>query len=509
MTSPPRTDSPIKKSPMRAWVALPALFVLVVYVWFISAGYWTSWPPTAIYDYYSKLASAFQHGHLYLDDQPSPELLALRDPYRKSARLDIPYIWDASLYQGRYYLYWGPTPAVIILPFQIASSATVGDNVLVFGFVSGLYLTLCALLLRIWDRSFRGLPQWLLWLAILLAGLVIPLSWMLNRPEVYEAAIAAGQFFLFLGLYFAYAALDREAHSVWRLCLASASWGLAVGARTSQAFPIVFLILAAAAWLYRDRSRFKLNGRWPRVMTAMLLPLAVSGIALCWYNWARFGAITEFGYRYQLTLLPFPQHYNEIFSASYILPNLYNYLLNPFVISDSFPFIAPQYGRTDFGTRLPLPKIYFSEAVTGLVYAFPFLALALFPLFIGLLRKRAIQTEFVRQGREHSMLRWLRLSLAGVAVLELVSLLAFFFATMRYFADAVPALLLLSVLGFWEAYQYFAPRFTARVVVSAVSVTLAAMTILTSTLLAISSYQERFLTTNPALMEQLNRFFLH
>jgi hypothetical protein len=40
-----------------------------------------------------------------------------------------------------------------------------------------------------------------------------------------------------------------------------------------------------------------------------------------------------------------------------------------------------------------------------------------------------------------------------------------------------------------------------------VSVLLAAASILTSTLLAISSYQERFLTTNPALMEQLNKLF--
>jgi hypothetical protein len=509
MSNPLRADSVTRKSSTRAWVALPVLLVLLVYVWFISAGKWTSWPPTAIYNYYSKLASAFQHGHLYLDDKPSPELLALRDPYRKGARLDISYIWDASLYEGRYYLYWGPTPALIILPFKLAFSSEVGDNFLVFGFVSGLYLTLCALLLRIWDRFFRGLPQWLLLLAILLAGLVIPLSWMLNRPEVYEAAIAAGQLFLFLGLYFAYAALDREALSVWRLYLASAFWGLAVGSRTSQAFPIVFLILAAAAWLYVDRSRLKMADRWPQVLTAMLLPFAVSGVALCWYNWARFGSVTEFGYRYQLTLLPFPQHYSEIFSTLYILPNLYNYFLNPFALAGSFPFIKPQYGKTDFGAHILLPKIYFSEAVTGLVYTFPFLVLAVFPLFLALLRKPAIQTNVVRQGRDQGALRWLQFSLIGVGIVELASLLAFFFATMRYFADTVPALLLLSVLGFWEAYQYFTPRSVARVVFSGVSVILAAMTILTSTLLAISSYQERFLTTNPALMEQLNKLFSH
>lgn len=252
-----------------------------------------------------------------------------------------------------------------------------------------------------------------------------------------------------------------------------------------------------------------MTGRWPRVFTAVLLPFVVSAVALCWYNWARFGSVAEFGYRYQLTLLPFPQHYHEIFSTSYILPNLYNYFLNPFTLAGTFPFIKPQYGKTDFGTHILFPKIYFSEAVTGLVFAFPFLALALFPVFAAVRRKPAIPIEVVRQGGDQGALLWFQLSLIGVAIAELASLLTFFFATMRYFADTVPALMLLSVLGCWEAYDYFARRSVWRVVFSGISIILAATTILTSTLLAISSYQERFLTTNPALMERLNQLFFH
>src|SRR5574340_799332 len=78
--------SPAPLASVAGWLAIPIGLVVLSYLWFISAGLWSSWPKTAVYDYYSSLASAFQKGQLYLDDQPSPELLALPDPYRIGAR---------------------------------------------------------------------------------------------------------------------------------------------------------------------------------------------------------------------------------------------------------------------------------------------------------------------------------------------------------------------------------------------------------------------------------------
>ena len=88
----------------------------------------------------------------------------------------------------------------------------------------------------------------------------------------------------------------------------------------------------------------------------MCVPLVVMILLLLWYNAARFGSLFEFGYRYQLTLLQMPKHYDELFSTAYVLPNLYNYFLNPFTLARDFPPIRPQYGRTDLGPGIAIPR---------------------------------------------------------------------------------------------------------------------------------------------------------
>jgi hypothetical protein len=507
-TPEPQAVDPLKRSVRRNSIyclaGLPFILVIIIYIWFISAGEWTSWPQTATYNYESKLATAFQNGHLYLEDTPSQQLLALPDPYRLSTRKNIPFIWDASLYKGKYYLYWGPTPAIVLLAIRlIFGSGEIGDNYLVFGFICGLFLAMCLLIVRIWDRYFAYLPKWMLLISIFMVGLAPPLTWMLNRPEIYEAAIASGQFFLLGGLYLSFLALDRDKISSWLLCLASMFWGLAIGSRTSLVFSVLFLIFSTSLWVGLNRNSLKLSGRFVQIMMALLLPISLVGAGLGWYNWVRFGSILEFGYRYQLTLLELPKRYGEIFSSTYIVPNLFNYFLNPFLLTDKFPFIIPQYGQHYFGPRINFPRIYFSESVTGLVYTLPMMVFAMIPLLM------LLKNKISNGGMEQKLLNWLQYCLIGITIIGFVILLAFFFATMRYLADVVPAVTLLCVLGFWQGFEYLARHQLIRRIYSGLLICLVAVSIILNNLLAISSYQERFWATNPSLMEQLNRLFGH
>ncbi len=105
-----------KKLTLQAGFAL--LFVLIIYVWFISIGPWRSRGHTS--DYYSRLASSFLHGQLALEQKPDPALLALPNPYDHKARKNVPVLGDASLYKGKYYLYFGPFPG-LALAFIYAS----------------------------------------------------------------------------------------------------------------------------------------------------------------------------------------------------------------------------------------------------------------------------------------------------------------------------------------------------------------------------------------------------
>ena len=65
-------------------------------------------------DYFNLLVRGFRKGHLYLDRAPAPELAALKDPY-DPAQNDRYRLADATYFQGRYYLYFGAAPAVVLL----------------------------------------------------------------------------------------------------------------------------------------------------------------------------------------------------------------------------------------------------------------------------------------------------------------------------------------------------------------------------------------------------------
>jgi hypothetical protein len=75
-----------------------------------------------VWHHYEYLAEGFVHGHTYLPLQPAPQLLALKDPYDPAA--NAPYrLWDATLYNGRYYLYFGPAPLILFLPWRILTGS--------------------------------------------------------------------------------------------------------------------------------------------------------------------------------------------------------------------------------------------------------------------------------------------------------------------------------------------------------------------------------------------------
>jgi hypothetical protein len=138
------------------------------------------------------------------------------------------------------------------------------------------------------------------------------------------------------------------------------------------------------------------------------------------------------------------------------------------------------------------------------MYTFPFMVLAVvgfLPIFRGWPPGGSRRDE---AGVSQVSLGWLQGMLAGVLALEFFTLLVFFFATERYLADAVPALTLLSLVGFWQGCKLLERSTRWRPLFNGLAILLAALTIGTSSLLAVSSYQERFAAKNPALMERID-----
>jgi hypothetical protein len=366
----------------------------------------------------------------------------------------------------------------------------ISDSFLVFAFLCGTLLFNTLLLSAIWRRFFADLPAWTLGPGILLAGLACPLPWLLTRPKIYEAAMAAGLFFFIGGLYWFFTALSKQPRPIGMLALGSAFWALAIGSRATMLLPVLFMEFMVLLWVAgRSWRALPLPAHLPAAL-AIGLPLLLVAAGLGWYNYARFGSVFEIGLRYQLTIFNLNKYYGDSFSLAYFPLNIRSYLVNPFRTTGAYPFIRAIPGIKEL-PGVDIPKIFRAEQVTGLLYTFPFAAFALVAGISSLLAlRRAPAGTEEEESRRRDLLTWLCLSLAGVALLIFVFLLLFRYASMRYLADIVPPLLLLSVCGFWEGGRLLGGKALARRAYFILGVGLAAVSILVSVLLAIAGYAD-------------------
>jgi len=167
-------------------ILISILLVITGYIWFVSFGLWTTWSNTT--EYYDQLATAFAHGSLSLEKGVDPALLSLTNPYNPNERDGINYPLDFSLYNGKYYLYFGPAPALLLTIFKLLGFGTIGDQHLVFIFTSGWFIFQSLLIIEIRKQFFPDIPNWMLPICIIFGGLISPSTWMLTEGRVYEAA---------------------------------------------------------------------------------------------------------------------------------------------------------------------------------------------------------------------------------------------------------------------------------------------------------------------------------
>jgi hypothetical protein len=286
----------------RQWATAASLSVhaavLLVYVFFATQGRWRLRPDDPQRVSYDMPGDALLAAHTYLPIEPKRELLAMPDPLDPAhAKLTLE---DASLYGGRYYLYFGPTPALVHAAWRSVTGHRCYASVtgLIYGF--GTYLLLCWLTSRLatvlWPvHCFtRTLP--LLYLGIGLGGIQPLLE---ARPSIYHEALLAGSFFVLLGYRALLGGNVNEAPSVIRAALGGFLLAVAFAARYSLAPYVMAAGVAMLALSYprKDDLRRRGLGR----LVAFAAPIALVAICLGVYNTVRFERPWRMGGQYQLT----------------------------------------------------------------------------------------------------------------------------------------------------------------------------------------------------------------
>lgn len=440
-------------------------------------------------DYYNALSDAFLKGQLNLLINPRPEFLYLSDPYNPV--LNAPYrLHDATLYDGKYYLYFGPVPAaVFFVPFRLIVQASLPQDfaIAVLGFGGLVWFIL---LLSFLTRTYLPrTPFWLFFIATVCASFCNVIPFIARRPEVYEVAISSGYFCLTASLYWLISGTFRKKVVLWRLLLGSVFLGLAVGSRYNLIFASFFLLLA---WwkILTGHYKYKIL-RTYKETAVLFIPFSICMILLLLYNHARFGSFLEFGMRYQLAAVDIRAI--KFYNPAFIIPNFYFYFIQPCLVYPKFPFfyLAPVF-------PLILPEGYlFAEPVAGIFVTMPFLnILFVLPLF------------YKRMAQLNKELNLLTISFVALGLIIVLFISGVFgSATMRYLVDFV-WLFLLPVFLFWfYLNNFFQNHKFIRFLINVVMVVFIIYGCVFNIFISFTGYLDFLNKMNPDIYKSIAQFF--
>jgi len=356
MVVPPGNAPGIRAPGPAAWAALAAVALCAAASFWITGGIapWEN-DRANLWHHYEYLADGFLGGHTSLSLAPAPELARLPDPYDPAANAAY-RLWDASLYHGKYYLYYGPTPAVALMaPWRALTGRVLPQRDAVALFACAGLGFLALLLGAVRRRHFPTLGPFGLAAVIVVAFHVSWLPVTLRRPGVWELPFAAAEACLWAAIYFLWKFHDSGGRVRWAAATGVAL-GLLMGSRVTEVFAAGLLLLL----LFVPVTAAGPGGRRGPVLAGVLATAA--GLALLAYNHERFGRWLEFGQSYQLWGMD--QRAVKLFDASYFLYNVRLYLTSIPTLSPYFPFLrgswpAPPAGYID------------TEEIQGILFVLP------------------------------------------------------------------------------------------------------------------------------------------
>jgi hypothetical protein len=275
-----------------------ALIALVVYL-MISA-YSGNLFKLSGYPYYNYLADAFIHGQTWL-------------------RILPPSVHDLSIFNGRYYLYWSPFPALILMPFVAIFGVQLNDVIYTL-LIASLNVGLVAQLLRVACRvEFLHLSK--AQRAILVFFFAFGTVHLTLAP--FGRVWMTGQLIGFTCVLLAYlATFSLRGSKAWFFT------GLALACAMltrnqlvfTGIFPLIYLLNQGKPW------------KWLRVLRNLAwvaLPLITAGILYLSYNQVRFGNPFDVGMNYQNIADFFRADFQRytMFNLHFIPINLYYQLI--------------------------------------------------------------------------------------------------------------------------------------------------------------------------------------
>lgn len=417
---------------------------------------------------YEELTDALLSGQLALKETPGAFLAETDNPYDPversvaAAEADSYALIDTAYYNGKYYTYFGVTPALLLyLPFRIVTGRMLPTWAAVI-FLGVLTVPACfffvfSLRKRYYAESNGAVG---ILLGILLVG-AVGLPYLTAFCTTYSMPAVMGLFLSLTGLGI-FLRAERPDGTLRRPCLLAGSvlLALTIGCRPVFAasylllFPIFLGAIRRGAFFRREKASLTNT-------VIVLVPALLLGSGFLTYNCLRFGNPLEFGFRYLFTTSDL-LHSRLSVGASVESARLL--LLQTPDLSTHFPFmvIFDYFGQY-------ASELYVEPLFGGLLPLHPFLAaglLLLIPtmLFSCVVKKKKETPAAGSPEQTKKAAPWglalLSLIVAGVILATDASIAG---VSQRYESDFALFVFLPAAVAFLTLYEVLSDRRLCRI----------------------------------------------
>ena len=330
---------------------------------------------------YQELAEALSEGKVSVGDAEEA-LLAMKNPYDTIAlqAAGIGYRADYAYYNGKYYVYFGIVPVLLLyLPYYLLTGGALQNYAAVFVFFAGFIIAAAGFVYELMKRYFKEQPfyLWAVGTGMLVGS--YSMFYLLIRPDLYHVPIAASTMFATAGLWMYLAGLNRPKKAVG---YAFGSFCMALTAGCRPQF-ILFAVLAVVLFWERvfvKRELFSKKG-W-RQTAALVVPYVLIAAGLMAYNVLRFGSPFDFGASYSMTSNDMTHRGTNL---ERILYGIWYFLFEPMQLEGKFPYLQSASIATDYLGKLV------TESWFGGIFACSMLTWGIF--LLGRLKKNGVLSK--------------------------------------------------------------------------------------------------------------------
>lgn len=293
---------------------------------------------------YTNLAESILNGRFDLPMLDlSDELLKMNNPYDTRLRNSIVgtgnYSWDYAFYNGKYYVYFGVVPCLILfLPLKAFFNYNLPVNTAACIFTAIYIIIAFRFINTVIKKLFGNIPflmQLMLSEMFVFCSALFP---VLIKMDLYCIPNITALSFSLLGLDMWLNSVNKDGNIISniKIFIGSLCLALAVGCRPQFAMASFLSVFIFKDVVIKKIKFDYIKGRDILSLIAFVLPYVVIGSMLMYYNYARFGSVTDFGAMYNLTTNDMTKRGFRLGRVPY---GIFAYLFQIPELTTSFPYL--------------------------------------------------------------------------------------------------------------------------------------------------------------------------